>query len=58
MENNMEVFQKLKKYKYHTTQQFHSGYLHKENKNTNLKIYVHPYVHCSIIYNSQDMEVT
>ena len=35
-----------------------SGYLCKENKNTNLKIYMHPHVHCSIIHNSQDMETT
>ena len=28
------------------------------NKNANLKRYMHPYVHCSIIYNSQDMEAT
>ena len=38
-------------------QQFHS-YLSKENKNTNLKRCMHPYVHCSIIYSSQDMEAT
>ena len=31
-------------------------YFPKENKNSNLKRYMHPYVHCSIIYNSQDME--
>ena len=36
-------------------QQFHSW---KENKNINLKKYVHPNVHSSIIYNSQDMEAT
>ena len=35
-----------------------SGYLYGENKNTNLKRYMHPpYVHCSIIHNSQDTEV-
>ena len=34
------------------------GYLSKENKNTNWKRYMHPSVHCSIIYNSQDMEAT
>ena len=32
------------------------GYLLKENKNTNWKRYMHPYVHCSIIYNCQDTE--
>ena len=34
-----------------------SEYLPKENKNTNLKSYMYPYVYCCIIYNSQDMEV-
>ena len=28
----------------------------KETQNSNLKDYVHLYVHCSIIYNSQDLE--
>ena len=28
----------------------------KENENTTLKRYMHSYVHCSIIYNSQDMK--
>ena len=32
------------------------GYLSEENKNTNLKIYMHPNIHRSIISNSQDME--
>ena len=30
----------------------------KEIQNINLKKYMHLYVHCSIIYNSQDMEAT
>ena len=34
-----------------------SGNLSKETWNTNLKEHKHPYVHCSIIYNCQDMEV-
>ena len=29
-----------------------------KNKNTNLKRYMHPNVHNSIIYNGQDMEAT
>jgi len=33
-------------------------YLFKEHKNTNVKRYMHPYIHCSIIYNDQDMETT
>ena len=35
-----------------------SGYLSEENENTNLKRYMHSYVHRNIIYNSQDMEAT
>ena len=34
-----------------------SRYLSQENENTNLKRYMHSHVPCSIIYNSQDMEV-
>ena len=34
------------------------GYLSEENENMNSKRYLHPNVHCSIIYNSQDMEAT
>ena len=30
--------------------------LPKETGNTNLKEHKHPYVHCSVIYNHQDME--
>ena len=32
-----------------------SGYLSKENKNTNLKRYIHPNVHSGIAYNSLDI---
>ena len=35
-----------------------SEYLSEENENTNLKRYIHFQVHCSIIYNSQNMETT
>ena len=35
-----------------------SEYLPKWNKNTNLRSYMHPYVHSSIVYNHQDMEAT
>ena len=31
-------------------------YLFKENENINSKRYMHPYVNCSIIYKSPDME--
>ena len=42
------------------TQQFTSGYFLKKKKieNAILKWYMHPYVHCNIIYNSQVMEAT
>ena len=33
-----------------------SGNISEETQNTNLKEYMHPCIHCSIIYNSQDME--
>ena len=35
-----------------------SGYLSEENKNTNLKRYMHPHDHCSIIYKGQEMQAT
>ena len=34
------------------------SYLPKEKEKTNLKRYMHSNVHCSIIYNSRDMEAT
>ena len=40
------------------TQQSISGYLSEENENITLKRCMHPYVHCNIIYNSQDMKAT
>ena len=33
-----------------------SDYVPEETQNINLKEYIHPYVHCSTIYNSQYME--
>ena len=43
-----------KKIKSHST----SGYLSEEHKGANLKRYMHPYINCISIYNSQDMETT
>ena len=40
------------------TSNFTPGNLFEENQNTNLKEYMHTYVHCSIIYTSQDLEAT
>ena len=53
-----EFPQKLKIKLSYMIQQFHSQVCAKENKNTNLKRYVHTNTHCSIIYNSQDIEAT
>ena len=55
------VWRFLKKLKNRTTigsSNSTSAYLPKVNKNTNSKRYMHYYVHCSIIYNNQDMEAT
>ena len=45
---------KKKKQQSHST----SGYLSEEHKGANLKRYMHSYIHCIIIYNSQDIETT
>ena len=52
MENSTEITQQIK------NSNFTPGYLSEENKNINEESYIHTYVHCSIIYNSQDMEET
>ena len=52
---------RLIKIKTKTNVQFNNsspGYLSKGNKNTNLKMYMYPYVHCTFVYNSQDIEAT
>ena len=54
MENNMERPQKIKRTTIWSSYTF--GYLSKEYENTHSKRYMHPYVHCSIIYNNQDMK--
>ena len=38
------------------TQQFHSGYISEENKNTNSKRHLHTNVHRSAIYNIKGVE--
>ena len=40
------------------TQQLYFWEFIEETRNTNSKEYMHPYVHCSVIYNSQDLEAT
>ena len=58
MTNSMEIPQRIKNRTIicpsHTT----SGYLSEEHENTHWKRYMYPYVHCSIIYKSQDMKTT
>ena len=56
VENSMEVPQKIKNRTIIWSSNSSNGYLPKENENTNSKRYIHPYVYCSIIYNSQDKE--
>ena len=58
MENSMVVPQKLKNAITIWIRNSTLGYSSEENGNTNLKSYLQPHVHCSIIYNSQDMETT
>ena len=56
MENMLEVPQKIKNSTTIWSSSSTSRYLFEENENTNSKRYMHPHVHCSIIYNSQDMK--
>ena len=56
--NSMEGPQKFKNTITIQSSNSTTGYLPKENRNTVSKRYVHPYVYCSIIYNSQSMEIT
>ena len=56
VEISMEIPQKIK-----NGSTFRPSYPTSENisegtQNTNLKEHKHPYVHCSIIFNSQDLE--
>ena len=54
--NSIEFPQKIKNRNIVWSNNSTSGYLSKENKNSDLKRYMHPYVHYSIIYDWQDME--
>ena len=56
VENSMEFFQKIKNGTALWPKDATSEIISKETWNTNLKEYMHPYVHCSLIYNSQDLE--
>ena len=51
-------FSKTKKQIYHRTQQFHFWVFIQENKNTDLKRYMYPDVHCNVVYNRRDVEAS
>ena len=56
VENRMEVPQKVKNTTTFQASNDTTVYLPKQYKNTKSKGYMHRYVDCSIIYNSQIME--
>ena len=58
LENNVEIPQKIKNRTTIHSSNSTLGYLLKENENTNWKRYMHLNVHCGILYNSQDIEVS
>ena len=58
MEDNVEIPQRIKNKLIIWSSYSTSRYLSEEYQNTKLKRYMHPYVHCSIIYSSQDVEIT
>ena len=58
MENSMAFPQKFKNRTTIWSSSSSLGYISEGSEITILKWYLHPHVHCSIIYNSQDMETT
>ena len=56
VENSMENFQKNKNKITILPTNFTTGYI--SEKNINLERYMHPNIHNTIIYNSQDKETT
>ena len=57
VENSMEIPQKISNRTTVWSSNSTSGYIFKGNEIIILKIYLYSHVHCSIIYNSQDMEI-
>ena len=53
--NSMEIPQEIKKRTTIQSNNFTSRYLSKEFENKDLKSHVHPYIHCDIIQNNEDM---
>ena len=56
VENIMVLPQKIKNETALWLSGFTSENISKETQNTNSEEYMHLYVHCNIIYNSQDLE--
>ena len=56
VESSMEIPQKIKNVFVFWPSDSTSGNIYKGTQNTNLKEHKHPHVHCSVIYNHQDME--
>ena len=58
VENSMEFPKKIKNKTSIWSSNSTSGYESEENESSNSKRCMHTYVHCSIIYNSQDTVTT
>ena len=58
VESNIEIPQKIKNGSAFWPKDLTSGNTSKGSQNTVVKEHKHPYVHCSVIYNHQDMEAT
>ena len=58
VESSVEILQKIKNGSAFWSSDPNPGNISEETQNTNLKEHKHPYVHCSVIYNHQDMEAT
>ena len=58
IENFIEVSQKINTRTIIWSSNSKYWYLSGENENTNSKRYMHPIIHCSIIYDSQPVEAT
>ena len=55
VESNREIAEKIKNGSAFDPVIPHLG-LYPKTQNTNLEEHKHPYIHCSVIYNCQDME--
>ena len=56
LENSIESTWKIKNGAVLWHSSFTSGYISEETQNTNQKEHMHPYVHCTVVYNHQDIE--